>query len=159
MSKYKPALRIHLSGAGGASPLSNLALVVTPGNPPTTRQVIPLHGLVGGGTLDNDIWISLDTPGACDAQSENNSSQNHTHQIDAEYNPGQNERLLRTNEDGEVVLFSLEITGSLTMPVLTAEPTLQDGQMVLWMDSANSRFVIAAKSGGITERGYVEFVA
>lgn len=141
--KYRPVLRIYQHHSGDSRTDTGRTAYGTFGEPlnaPTyadrTVQVIALHGLVGGGSLETDIWLSLNTPGTVSAVSQNSSFQNHTHEVEASSDPGDAETLLKTDENGHLRLSRLYVQhgGANAQLRLQAEA---DYEVSLWARSGD----------------------
>ena len=166
--KYRPVLRIYQQHGGDSRTDTGHTDYGTFGEPlnsppyaDRTVQVLALHGLVGGGSLETDIWLSLNTPGTVSAVSQNNSYENHTHAVEASSDPGDGPALLKADENGHLRLSRLYVQhgGANAQLRLQAEA---DYEVSLWARSGDdtawkdlgvyaNQFIVNIGSGGGTD--------
>ncbi|MFW6069648.1 MAG: hypothetical protein ACOC9X_01270, partial [bacterium] len=141
-----------LSGGGDISASRSFAVDGTVVR--TSRTLTAGNGLTGGGDLSANRAFNLQTPGTVSAQSSNSAVGNHTHAVTASSNPGENERLLKSNASGWLQLERLGLGVSPDHPLHVSGDSFFDGSVGVGVEAPDAVLHSIDDAGAQLRLGY-----
>ncbi|MFW5941902.1 MAG: tail fiber domain-containing protein, partial [Chloroflexota bacterium] len=141
-----------LSGGGDISASRSFAVDATVVR--TSRTLTAGNGLTGGGDLSANRAFNLQTPGTVSAQSSNSAVEHHTHAVTASSNPGENERLLKSNASGWLQLERLGLGVSPDHPLHVSGDSFFDGSVGVGVETPEAALHSVDDAGAQLRLGY-----